>query len=545
MFLCQCRHAQRPAVLAVIHDITAYTSAEHALFQSQHMFQWVLNTIPQRVFWKDRDYRYLGCNRAFLEDAGLSDPSQLIGKTDLDLHWRDIAELYHADDRWVVENINAKLGYEEPLVRPDGSLRWLRVSKVPLFDAEGQVVGVLGVYEDITEAKGAEERQRKLEAQVQYAAKLESLGVLAGGIAHDFNNLLTGILGHADLALAELSPVSPARENLEQIEASARRAAELTRQMLAYSGRGRYFVQTTRIGEVINEMVRLLEISVSPKCVLKYRFRPDVPSIEVDVAQLRQVVMNLVVNASEAIGDKSGVITLSTGVMHCDAKYLSESYLDEGLPEGDYVYLEVADTGCGMDGETRARVFDPFFSTKFTGRGLGLAAVLGIVRAHRGAIKVYSEPGRGSTFKVLFPAAPVRAEGAVPRHATDAWQGHGAILVVDDEPMVRALAQRMLSRCGFEVTLASDGREALEIFRRDPAAFRLVLLDMTMPNMDGEETFRELRHIRPDVTVVLSSGYNEHEATHRFAGKGLAGFIQKPYRMDELARAVRQALGEI
>ncbi len=526
-------------------EIQALRDRSRELLLSQHMFQWILNTVPHRIFWKDRESRYLGCNRAFLEDGGFNDPSQIIGKTDRDMPWREYAERYHADDRAVVEENVAKMGYEEPVRMPDGSLRRVKINKVPLFDAEGRIVGVLGIYEDVTQLRQTEEQERRLAAQVQQAQKLESLGVLAGGIAHDFNNLLTGILGHADLAMSEMSPVSPARESLEQIEVSARRAAELTRQMLAYSGRGRFLVQPTQIDEVVQSMARLLEISIAQKCILKYRFRADLPAIQADVSQLRQVIMNLVVNASEAIGDKSGVITVSTGVMYCDKAYLSESYLDENLPEGDYVYLEVADTGCGMDSATRARVFDPFFSTKFTGRGLGLAAVLGIVRGHRGAVKVYSEAARGSSFKVLFPAsAATLPDGVEAGRETGAWSGLGRVLVVDDEPTVRSLAEKMLTRTGFEVVVAEDGRAALEIFRRDPASIRLVLLDMTMPQMDGEETFRELRRIAPDVTVVLSSGYNEQEATQRFAGKGLAGFIQKPYRLTDLLRVVRAALGE-
>ncbi|MBE7560041.1 response regulator [bacterium] len=255
--------------------------------------------------------------------------------------------------------------------------------------------------------------------------------------------------------------------------------------------------------------------------------------------------MNLIINASEAIGEASGVIVISTGAVECDRAYLAGSYIDEDLPPGLYVYLEVADTGCGMTPETLARVFDPFFSTKFTGRGLGLAAVLGIVRGHRGAIKVYSEPGRGTTFKVLFPASsrPVQND-AVRQPAAARWRGVGLILVVDDEETVRTLARRMLERLGFTVLVASDGQEGVEIFRQHADEVRAVLLDMTMPHMDGEEAFRELRRIRPDVRVVLSSGYNEQDATNRFAGKGLAGFIQKPYCLEDLCDVIRRALGE-
>jgi CheY-like chemotaxis protein len=350
------------------------------------------------------------------------------------------------------------------------------------------------------------------------------------------------MLGYADLALTDMSPSSPAREHLEQIVLCARRAAELTRQMLAYSGKGRFVVQPVNLSEVIEDMAHLLEVSVSKRCVLRYRFALNLPQVEVDVSQIRQVAMNLIVNGSEAIGDRSGVIAVGTGVMDCDRSYLAESYLDENLPEGQYVYLEVADSGAGMTEETRRKIFDPFFTTKFTGRGLGLAAVLGIVRGHRGAIKVYSEPGRGTTFKVLFPIASKSGANREVRPEPPVWRSQGMILVVDDEDTVRSMAGSMLRRMGFSVLFASTGLEAVDVFRSRAEEIRLVVLDLTMPQMDGEAAFRELRRIRPNVRVILSSGYNEQDVTNRFAGKGLAGFIQKPYRLDELQTIVRRVL---
>jgi CheY-like chemotaxis protein len=258
---------------------------------------------------------------------------------------------------------------------------------------------------------------------------------------------------------------------------------------------------------------------------------------------MRQIIMNLVINASEAIGDRSGAITLRTGAAHCDRAALGETYLGDELPEGLYVYVEVADNGCGMAAETRAKIFDPFFTTKFTGRGLGLAAVLGIVRGHHGAIRCTSVLGQGTTFKVLFPASPLHAKVAEgPEAAAQKWRGSGTILVVDDEETIRALARHMLMKMGFQVLTAADGREALEIFRAEGDKIRLVLLDMTMPHLDGDETFRGLQRMRPDVEVILSSGFNESTATGRFAGLGLAGFLQKPYRYEELLALVRQSL---
>ena len=380
-----------------------------------------------------------------------------------------------------------------------------------------------------------EEQRRHLETQVLQAQKLESLGVLAGGIAHDFNNLLTGVLGNAQLAQYDLPPVSPVREYVEEIEQAARRAAELCRQMLAYSGKGRFVVQPIDLSEVVEEMGHLLEVSISKKAALKCDLAEGLPAITADATQIRQIILNLITNASEALGEHSGVISVSTGVMDCDRVYFRTTYLDEDLPEGRYVYVEVADTGCGMDQDTCGKIFEPFFTTKFTGRGLGLAAVLGIVRGHRGAIRVYSEPGEGTTFKVLFPAVdqpatPHRGETAAPEEL----RGTGTVLLVEDEEHVRKTGQHMLERMGFTVLTAVDGREGVRVFREHADEIDCVLLDLTMPNMDGVEAFQELRRIREGVPVILASGYNEQDATQRFTGKGLAGFVQKPYGMQDL-----------
>jgi two-component system cell cycle sensor histidine kinase/response regulator CckA len=398
------------------------------------------------------------------------------------------------------------------------------------------------ILRDSTERSRAEDERLKFLAQIQQTQKLESLGVLAGGIAHDFNNLLMAVLGHADLALDALPASSDAREDLAEIRRAAQRATELCKQMLAYSGKGRFVIQAVEIQKVVEEMLHMLRVSISKNAILKLNFAVNIPSIDADASQLRQVIMNLVVNASEAIGDRSGVITISTGAMDCDRTYLSESWLDEQLPEGMYVCIEVADTGAGMDAETRSRIFDPFFTTKFTGRGLGLAAVLGIVRGHRGAIKVCSEPGRGSTFKVLFPAsqrAEVREEGSAVRGI---YEGKGTVLLVDDDESVRAVGRKMLERIGFSVVTASDGAEAIARFRERADDITCAIVDLTMPHVDGAETFRELRRMRPGVRVILSSGYNEQDVTQRFVGKGLAGFIQKPYQLSTLVAVLKDVL---
>ena len=400
---------------------------------------------------------------------------------------------------------------------------------------------------DISERKHAEEKRLQLERQIQQTQKLESLGVLAGGIAHDFNNLLTIILGNTSLALDELPPLSSAHECLLTIEKTSLRAADLCRQILAYSGKGRLVIDEIQLGDLIEEMFPLLHASLSQKVVLNLNLKKPLPPLRGDPAQIRQIIMNLMTNASEAMADRGGTVTISTGMMECSREYLCEAYLYENLAEGLYVWLEVADTGAGMDQETQRRIFEPFFTTKFTGRGLGLSAVLGIVRGHKGSLKIYSKPSKGTTFKVLFPAIPqgkpLIEHSDPPKIGGWYWQGPNSILLVDDKETPRTLGTRMLERIGFKVLTATDGREALDIYRDCREQIALVLLDLNMPRMDGEETFYELRLIDSRVRVVISSSHTESEVAPRFTGKALSGFLRKPYTLNALMHCLRNALG--
>ncbi|HIE41131.1 MAG TPA: PAS domain-containing sensor histidine kinase, partial [Candidatus Aenigmarchaeota archaeon] len=429
---------------------------------------------------------------------------------------------------------------EVVMVRKDGKkLNILRAAQ-PIVNESGKVKAILALNVDITAKKKAEEVQKKLEKRIQQTQKLESLGVLAGGIAHDFNNILTGVLGNAGLAQLSLSPASPALNNIKKIETSAQRAAELCNQLLAYSGKGKFVVQPVNLNHIVEEMIHLLEVSISKKAVLKYNLAKNLPAVDADITQIRQVIMNLIINASDAIDKKSGIITITTGAMECDSQYLTKTFLDDELKQGVYIYLEVSDTGHGMEEESKNKIFDPFFTTKFTGRGLGLAAVLGIMRGHKGAIKVYSELGKGTTFKILLPSS-TKSASKISKHVSKGlkWRGEGIVLVADDEETIRAVGRETLEYAGFNVITAADGREALEKFRENYDKIILVLLDMTMPHLSGEEVFREIRRIRPTIKVILSSGYNEQEATNGFVGKGLAGFLQKPYRPQQLIDTVR------
>ncbi len=397
----------------------------------------------------------------------------------------------------------------------------------------------------LSEREHSARERRDMERKLQETQKLESLGLLAGGIAHDFNNILTGILGNASLAVMEMEERDPARANMQAIQEGARRAADLCRQLLAYSGKGRFVVQNLHLDHLVDETLPLLRVSINRKIDLRFEMgRTDAP-ILADATQLRQVLMNLVINASEAIEPLNGLIRISTGVARVSREELQRAIVPSDLKEGMHVFLEVSDTGCGMTPETQARIFDPFFTTKFSGRGIGLSAVLGIIRGHHGTVLLTSSPGRGTVFRILFPRSEGTATPVSPERPSDAsWRGTGRVLVVDDEEPVRSNASLMLKRLGFSVTTCVDGLAAVQEFRARPGGFVLVLLDLTMPQLDGEGTFLELRRIDPKVRVVLISGFSEQEAIAHFAGKGLASFLQKPFEYPDLSRVVERTLSE-
>jgi len=396
---------------------------------------------------------------------------------------------------------------------------------------------------DLSERRQAEHDRRLMESRIQQAQKMEQLGVLAGGVAHDFNNLLAAMLGHAGLARQELPPDSRALPMLDEIVNGAQRAAELTQQLLAYAGRGHVHVESLDLAHVVEELSHLLRPVISNKANIHLELLPA--PIAADASQIRQVVMNMLTNASEALEGNPGDITIRTGVRRLTRADLVSPYLTDDLPEGDYSFVSIDDTGIGMDGDTLRRVFDPFFSTKFTGRGLGMAAVLGIVRSHRGCIQVTSQAGAGSTFLVLLPttrAAPVKRRAQRRTPIRNESVGHGVILVVDDEESVRTVLSRVLERAGYKVLTAADGQEALIIFAREVERVSAVVLDLTMPRLDGVDVMRLLRRLSPDVRVLLMSGYSDDEVKQRFAGEHISGFLQKPFQNKELTTRVAALL---
>lgn len=491
----------------------------------------------------DRDARITYANSAYLRMRGFSDFDGLRGT--------DARRIYPARIADQIFNHAVPTAMREGLWHGESALLDQAGKEVPVsqvivahFGPDGQPVAISSVARDISEQKKAEQARLQAERNLLQAQKLESLGVLAGGIAHDFNNLLSVMLGNATLARLDLPADSPGERAVHQIELAALRAAELCRQMLTYSGKGGVARERVDLSAVVEQTVQLLKISIAKKCVLHLELAPDLPPVDGEATQLSQVAMNLVMNASDASRDCGGRITVRTGSMDADRDYLTATYLPLKAEPGRYVYLEVSDEGCGMTPEVLHRLFEPFFTTKYTGHGLGLSAVLGIVRSHHGALKIDTAPNRGSTFRVLFPAATGKVAAPPETVAIENWRSSGRVLVVDDEDGVRQVACRILGRFGFDTVAAFDGRDALEIFRRSPAEFCAVLMDLSMPRMDGREACTEIHRIRPSIPVVLMSGYNHLEFADPAAHKGFAGFLQKPFDAASLATLLRHALEE-
>jgi signal transduction histidine kinase/ActR/RegA family two-component response regulator len=426
-------------------------------------------------------------------------------------------------------------GAEVVRVPDHGPEQHLHVWALPLKTTDSRQDGILAMAVDVSERK-------TLEIQLRQTQKLESLGVLAGGIAHDFNNLLTGIMGNVSLAEEMLPANHTSRELIRQAVLATQRAADLTRQLLAYAGKGRFVLEQLNLSQLVREIAGLIQSSIPKNVQLRLDLDTELPSIDADASQIQQIIMNLVINGAEAICD-SGTVTVSTGSEELDARYIRQYLAADGVDPGLYVTLEVSDTGSGMDEETKLRIFDPFFTTKFTGRGLGLAAVQGIVRGHKGALRVYSVAGHGTTFKLFFPAS-VQPHEIIRIKESVLWdlRGTGKILVIDDEAMVRQTARASLEWMGYTVETAESGEEGLRLFEASSNTITAVLLDLTMPGLSGQETFRRLKLINSDVPIVLSSGFNEVEVARHFVGKGLAGFIQKPYTASQLGARLKSVL---
>jgi len=520
----------RKAAEAHREALIAEQAARAAAEAGEHRYRSLAEAIPQIVFTLAGDGHVDFFNRRWFEFTGLDEERSYGMRFEGIIHEEDAAA-NEAAWRHALASGETFTGEFRLRRAEDSSWRWQLVRAVPLRDESGRVVKWFGTSTDIEDQKRSQDSYRE-------AQRLESIGLLAGGIAHDFNNLLTGVMGHISLALDELPQENLSRSYLEYAMRASERAADLTRQLLAYSGKGRFFVEAVNLSAVVRDIGSLLESSIPKKIVLDLQLDPSLPPVEADVTQIQQLVMNMVINGAEAIGeDRPGVVRVVTSLQDVGEDRLREGgFAIDGIAPGKYVAIEVMDTGCGMSEEVKARIFDPFFTTKFTGRGLGMSAALGIVRGHRGAIQVQSEPGEGSFFRILLPLP--EKSGARPT----AGRAAGTVLVIDDEEAVRSTASAMLERCGYEVVTAANGRIGLESFCAAPDRFTLILLDLTMPVMGGREVLEAVKRVRPGIPVIASSGYNQDAALQQLPARDVAGFLQKPYTAEMLEAKVREAV---
>jgi signal transduction histidine kinase/ActR/RegA family two-component response regulator len=517
--------------------------AQKQLAHERNLLYTLLNRLPDPVHVTDRQGNYVLANDAHARLLQQIDPAKFLGKPVRQVGPASLAEALASGTDAVLLSGEAILGQQSTVALSGEHALHLELSKLPLRDGNGAIEGLLVISRDVTQLKRNEAEQREFARRLQETQKLESLGIIAGGIAHDFNNLLTIILGNANLARLELPPKSSVHECLSRIEATSVRAADLCKQMLAYSGKGIFVVRRLDVSKLVQETTELLHLSISKKATLQLQLATSLPPVLADATQLQQILMNLVSNASDAIGSRDGLICVRSGLLQVDRKTVHEFSPATDIPDGQYVCLEVSDNGCGMTTEVREKIFDPFFSTKFTGRGLGLAAVLGIVRSHRGAITVQSEVGRGSTFKLLLPPSEGSADTPARRPGLNpTWKGKGTILLAEDEATVRLTTADLLKAGGFGVDMVENGRAAIAKFRSEADRYQAVLLDLTMPNGDGEEAFLEIRRINPDAVVLIMSGFSPQHVLDRFSGKGLNGFIQKPFQAKDLMNALQKIL---
>jgi PAS domain S-box-containing protein len=521
---------------------------ERALVDSEDRFRTLVESTSDWIWEVDENLCFSYANPAVTLLLGYR-PEQVLGRTPLDfmppeeaVQVREALALLWRDRRPIVRLENWNL-------TADGHRVLLETSGVPVFDRDGRFRGYQGIDRDVTGRHQAEMDQKRLETSLQHAQKLQSLGVLVGGIAHDFNNLLTGILGSASLALLDMPGDSGAGRHLHRIQAAARQASDLTNQMLAYAGKGRTQTEPAHLDAIVASVTHLLQATIPKRIRLDVEAQPGLPPLEVDVSQIRQLLMNLVLNAAEAIGDREGHIRIVLSALAAGAPPPRGEVFGLLRDDRPQVALTVEDSGCGMPPELVTRVFDPFFSTKFQGRGLGLAVVLGVAKAHDALVAVLSQVGQGTVFEVRFPVAPgavdradTRARPPEPALPPQAW---GAILLVDDEPFIRDVARLILERGGWKVVVAADGAAGLELFARAPDTFRLVIMDLMMPGMDGREAASRIRGVRPGVPLILSSGYQDDTVHHPDLGSGPLAFVQKPYTVERLLAVVADLVSQV
>jgi len=539
-------------VLGIVRDISRRKESERALKNSERRFRTLVEQSPLAMALYQADGTLIETNQASDQMWGIQPhvKEQLNGRYNIleDPQLVETGLMPFIRRGFDGEALELPVVHYDPSASPvlrGTQMRefWVRGHLYPVRNADDQIEFVVLIHEDVSALKSAEQDRVSMVEQVLETQKLESLGVLAGGVAHDFNNLLTSILGHASLVADQVAPGSETAQSLQAIEDSAEHAAALCRQLLAYAGKGQFLVESVDVSAEVEKIAGMLSMSVSKNATVRRNLTSGLPAIEADATQIRQIVMNLITNASDALGDEAGVIRLSTGTVLRSAEQLAATVLGEGLSPGRYVFIEVSDSGAGMEASTAARVFEPFFTTKFTGRGLGLAAVLGILRGHGGTIELDTAPGTGTQVRVLFPVQEEGRATPSPEEPGDSGQvaRHGHLLVVDDDAAICTLVRTALRAQGYEVSVAADGLEGLAAFKAHRDSLCLVILDKTMPGATGDVVLREIRAMGSKIPAILSSGYSE-DTCNRDSDLEPYRFLQKPYRTQELVALVEELL---
>lgn len=514
----------------LLAEIRQRQQKEKELLESEERFRNTFEQAAVGISHTAPNGRILRINQRFCDILGYS-PDEM-----LNLHYQ---EFTYPDDlakdvalaQQVLAGEISTYSLEKRYFRKSGELIWVHLTVSAVRGEDGRVKYFIAVIEDISERKQMEDAMRRTQ-------KLESLGVLAGGIAHDFNNLLTAIMAETSLALLKVQPDSPARPNIQQIMRVAERSAQLTHQLLAYSGKGHFEKKPLNLNTLIEDNFSLLEATLPKSVLLQADLAPELPAIEADAGQIQQVVMNLIINAAEAYEGQGGSVDVQTTVCTLAEKTIIAS---KTLAPGAYILFTIADTGKGMEEDVLARIFDPFFTTKSAGRGLGLAAVQGIIYDHQGEIVVFSAPDQGTTFQVYFPVVQQK-HPAKQELSLQTFSGTGRILVIEDESIIRAALIDILQMAGFSTFEAENGRVALDNFQNHLHEIDMVILDMTMPVLSGDKTLKALREKKADLPILILSGLGEVEIASEFRQMAQVSFLPKPFHVEQLIQMINEIL---
>jgi len=508
--------------------------AEQMLAVQTELLNNILNHLPHNIFWKDRQFIFLGCNKAFAVEAGLPHPEDVIGKTDYDLPWKpEEADFFRQCDRKVMDKGVPMLDSEETLTCPDGKEKTIVTSKVPLKDQDGHIFGLLGIFYDITE-------RRQMEEAIKHTQKMEAIGTLAGGIAHDFNNILGSIIGYTELSIDDMDEHSRTQSYLNQVLKSALRAKDLVRQILTFSRKHQEERRPLKLSSIVKEEIKLLRSTLPSTIEIHQTIDDNAGMVNADATQMHQIVMNLCTNAAHAIAGKAGTLEISLSSVTVTEEYVKKYH--HILP-GPFLELKISDTGTGIDSTIIHRIFEPFFTTKAKekGTGMGLAVVHGIVKDHGGDIIVQSQVGKGTTFTVLLPQV-IRTANEKKNPAIEIQGGYERILLVDDEPLLLDLGETILTSLGYAVTVTNNSPDALDRFRHAPDAFDVVISDQTMPHMTGYQLAQQMLKIDPSVRIILCTGYSDTITAEKISAVGIKALLYKPFRKNELAKTIRDVL---